>query len=60
MVHLPRECPHCHRRLHHYAGCTCVDGRLEAIDTERRAIQDRLKRLDALEREILGLVPETE
>lgn len=44
----------------HSKTCRCPDCRLKRIDTEREALNLRLKRLDALEREVLGLVPETQ
>jgi len=55
MVSLPRACPHCKRRLQHYGPCICPDGRLAAIDAERKQIERRQDDLDAMEREILGL-----
>jgi hypothetical protein len=45
---------------HHYASCDCVDGRLGKIDAERKQIASRLKELDAMERDLLGLVAEIE
>lgn len=59
MVHLPRTCGHCGRHLYHYAACECPDAQLVEIDRERRMLNDRLKRLDEREREVLGLVSES-
>ena len=43
---------------HSYASCDCIDGRLGKIDVERKQIASRLKELDAMERDLLGLVAE--
>jgi hypothetical protein len=55
MVSLPRTCRHCYKKLLHYGSCNCTEARLEAIDTERKALKDRLRRLDDMENEALGL-----
>jgi len=59
-VRLPRKCQSCGKMNHHYASCDCVDGRLGKIDAERKQIASRLKELDAMERDLLGLVAEIE
>lgn len=43
----------------HNVTCQCADCKLKRIDVEREALHARLKRLDAIEREVLGIVPET-
>lgn len=58
MASIPWKCGHCGKYVHHYSCCSCPDGRLQAIDAERKAIDDRLNQLNADEREILGLVAE--
>ncbi len=60
MATLPWKCEACGRSNYHYSTCRCPDGRLKAIDAEREAIKARLVRLDAMEREVLGLVSEDE
>lgn len=58
MATLPRRCPHCKTSIYHYGVCRCPDATIEWVDAERQAIAERLKHLDAIEREALGLVPE--
>jgi hypothetical protein len=53
------KCKHCGTEHNEYSVCQCVDARLAAIDFERKQIEKRQDELDALERDILGLVPET-
>lgn len=53
MVQLPRTCDYCAAELMHYGSCNCPTATLDWVDTERKAIKERLKRLDAIEREAL-------
>jgi len=46
--------------MNHYGSCICPDARLAAIDGERKQIKRRQDKLDALERDILGLRPTPE
>lgn len=55
MVSLPITCTSCGRKRFNYGSCTCPDGQLFDIDQERAALKRRLERLDAKEREVLGL-----
>lgn len=54
------KCQHCGREHNEYSVCQCIDAKLAVIDFERTQMQVRLRELDAKEREVLGLVPETE
>ena len=59
-MRLPWKCDACGRMNMHYGTCFCPDGQLKGIDYEREALRAKIKELDAREREVLGLVPETE
>lgn len=57
MVFLPITCSSCGKQRHHYGHCDCPDGKLWWIDQRRESLRRELKKLDAEEREVLGLVP---
>lgn len=52
------KCAHCGSEHNEYSVCQCVDARLAAIDFERQQIAERLKELDVMEYDILGIVSE--
>lgn len=51
MVALPRTCPYCDAKLHHYGACNCPTATLDWIEAERAAIKKRLERLHKIEKE---------
>lgn len=55
MVSLPITCPSCGRKRNHYGHCKCPDGKLWWIDQRRASLRRELEKLDAEEREVLGL-----
>lgn len=59
MVSLPLKCASCGRLRYHYSHCECPDGRLSWLDQRRRSLCRELEKLDAEEREILGLKPQS-
>lgn len=58
MAIIPRTCNHCSKLVYHYGFCSCPTAQLEAIDVEREALNERLRMLDARERDVLSLKPE--
>lgn len=50
------RCQFCKTEHNEFSVCQCTDSRLAAIDFERKQIEKRQDELDALEREVLGLV----
>jgi hypothetical protein len=55
MVALPITCSSCGRKRLHYGHCECPDGRLLWINQCRQSLNRELEKLDAEERDVLGL-----
>jgi hypothetical protein len=49
MVSLPRTCSHCGAKMLHYERCHCPGTTLDWVASERRALTERMSRLDHIE-----------